>query len=288
MKTSPYRGRFAPSPSGPLHLGSLACALASYFDAKANAGLWLVRMEDIDPPREPAGSANAIIECLQAHQLFWDGDILFQSQRSQAYQQTLQELKERNLTYLCQCTRKILRALEGRYDGRCRNQERKEGALRLNILSAQQQGHDVNVHFDDRISGPQYQDLLKSGDFVVHRKDGLFAYQLAVIVDDVAQGINHVVRGNDLLEVTFNQLLFFELLNYPAPTFCHIPVLLDERGYKLSKQHGSPGINMLTPKENILQALSQMGFNPPRDISIPELLVWGTEQWQQAHPLVQK
>lgn len=285
MSPSSYKGRFAPSPSGPLHLGSLACALASYFDAKANAGLWLVRMEDIDPPREPAGAAKSIVECLQAHQLYWDGDITYQSQRSQAYTHALQQLEKNRLTYLCQCTRKRLRTLEGNYDGHCRTLQHTEGALRLNILAGQQLGHKVNVAFHDRICGSQHQNLLASGDFVVHRKDGLFAYQLAVIVDDIAQGINHIVRGSDLLDVTFNQLLLFDIFDYSAPKFCHIPVLLDERGYKLSKQHGAPGVNLQTPKENILQALLHMGFEPPKHLSIQQLLTWGTEQWQQAHPL---
>ncbi|HEY7774267.1 MAG TPA: tRNA glutamyl-Q(34) synthetase GluQRS [Marinagarivorans sp.] len=285
MTPTPYIGRFAPSPSGPLHLGSLTCALASYFDAKANYGQWLLRMEDIDPPREPAGAAQAIIECLRTHKLHWDGDVLYQSQRSHAYRQALHQLHQKQLTYYCQCTRKRLRALGGQYDGHCRDAGLEHGALRLNIQRAQDSGQPTQVAFEDRLQGLHRQDLTVSGDFVIHRKDGLFAYQLAVIVDDIFQGVNQIVRGDDLLDVTFNQLLLFKLFEYPAPRFCHLPVVLDTRGYKMSKQHGSPGVNLDTPLKNVQTALQQMGFEPPPQLPLEALLIWGTERWQMANPL---
>lgn len=276
----PYIGRFAPSPSGPLHLGSLACALASYFDAKARGGLWYVRIEDIDPPREPAGAADAIIDCLIQHELHWDGDLLFQSTRSAAYEQTLKSLKAKQLTYFCQCSRKMLRAQKGIYNGHCRQLQHTQGAIKFNIAQAAALGFKTQVDFTDAIYGLQQQDLQASGDFVIHRKDGLFAYQLAVITDDIHQGITHVVRGDDLLDVTFNQLLMFEVLNYKAPQFTHIPVLLDDRGYKLSKQHGSPGVDINTPLHNIVICLQRMGFTPPKNLNIKALLAWGVDAWR--------
>lgn len=279
ITNTPYTGRFAPSPSGPLHLGSLACALASYFDAKAHHGQWLVRMEDIDPPREPAGAADAIIHCLITHGLNWDGDLLYQSTRTTAYQSTLARLANKGLTYYCQCSRKMLRALNGVYNGHCHNLGHETGAIKLNISQASALNLKTSVSFTDTLCGKHQQNLLTSGDFIIHRKDGLFAYQLAVITDDIHQGITHVVRGDDLLEVTFNQLILFEALNYPAPQFTHIPVLLDDRGYKLSKQHGSPGIDPNTPQVNIYTCLQRMGFSPPKNLSINELLAWGVDAW---------
>lgn len=275
-----YIGRFAPSPSGPLHLGSLACALASYFDAKAHQGLWQVRIEDIDPPREPQGAADAIIDCLLAHHLHWDGELSYQSAHSQAYQQTLTTLHNLQLTFYCQCSRKMLRANGGVYDGHCRTLEHTSGAIKLNTAQAAKLGYTLNVGFSDGICGKQTQNLEESGDFIIHRKDGLFAYQLAVVTDDIQQGITRVVRGDDLLPVTFNQLLLFDILKYPAPKFTHIPVLLDDRGFKLSKQHGSPGVNPEQPLQNIYHCLQQMGFSPPAQRSIDELLVWGVSAWQ--------
>lgn len=278
--SSPYIGRFAPSPSGSLHLGSLACALASYFDAKAQQGLWLVRMEDIDPPREPAGAADAIVECLIKHELHWDREILYQSTRTAAYKHTLAQLKAKQLTYYCQCSRKMLRALDGVYNGNCRHLQHTQGAIKFNIQHASTLGLNTHVSFSDTLCGAQQQDLLASGDFIIHRKDGLFAYQLAVIVDDIAQGITHVVRGDDLLDVTFNQLIMFEALDYSAPQFTHIPVLLDDRGYKLSKQHGAPAVDINTPQKNIYTCLQYMGFNPPQHATTLQMLSWGIDAWQ--------
>ncbi|WP_082354126.1 tRNA glutamyl-Q(34) synthetase GluQRS [Marinagarivorans algicola] len=275
----PYIGRFAPSPSGALHLGSLACALASYFDAKVHQGLWLVRMEDIDPPREPAGAADAIVECLIKHELHWDCEILYQSTRTAAYQRTLAQLKAKQLTYYCQCSRKILRTLNGVYDGHCRYLQHTDGAIKFNIQHASTLGLNTQVSFIDTLCGTQQQDLLASGDFIIHRKDGLFAYQLAVITDDIAQGITHIVRGDDLLDVTFNQLMLFETLDYQAPQFTHIPVLLDDRGYKLSKQHGAPAVDINTPQKNIYTCLQQMGFTPPPHANTKQLLSWGIDAW---------
>jgi glutamyl-Q tRNA(Asp) synthetase len=279
MNLSRYVGRFAPSPSGALHLGSLACALASYFDAKAHSGLWLVRIEDIDPPRELPGASQAIIECLLAHNLFWDDKLSFQSQRLESYQQTLDRLANQNLTYYCDCSRLQLQKLNGVYDGRCRELNSKTGAIRLNIEAARQQGYHLNSEFQDRICGSQKRDLIKAGDFIIHRRDGLFAYQLAVVTDDIGQGITDIVRGDDLLEVTFNQLLLFEILGANPPRFCHIPVLRNDDGQKLSKQLGAPPLDLSIPEQNIANALQQMGFLPPSGLSVPDLLQWGIGAW---------
>ena len=273
-----YVGRFAPSPSGPLHLGSLTCALASYLDAKANKGQWLLRIEDIDPPREIAGAANSIIACLQAHQLHWDGTILYQSTRSSAYQHTLKTLKDLGVSYFCQCTRKTLSTLGGIYNGHCRTRNHSHGAVRLNLSKVATTEFD----FPDLIKGNQQQQLEHAGDCVIHRKDGLFAYQLAVVVDDIAQGINHVVRGDDLLETTGHQLLLFQLLNAPAPRYGHIAVVLDAQGRKLSKQNGAPALNNNQPLENLKAALIALQLSPPAHIlDIHALLQWAIAQWSE-------
>jgi len=279
----PYRGRFAPSPSGPLHFGSLVCALASYLDAKANHGKWLVRIEDIDPPREQKGASESILETLQAHGLFWDEELLYQSSRSEAYQKTLAYFLENNLAYRCACTRKRLLDLPGVYDGYCLNtrpQKNQAAALRLNLKSCLRQIHS-KTSFIDLIQGEQSDSLKQTGDFVIHRKDGLFAYQLAVVIDDIAQEITRVVRGVDLLDTTSQQLYLFQLLGRSQPQYAHIPVLVDTTGNKLSKQNHAIPVANQNALENLRTAFQLLGMQTSSTLAndIPRLLEWGIAHW---------
>lgn len=290
----PYTGRFAPSPSGPLHLGSLVCALASFLDARAHGGKWLLRIEDIDPPREQAGAAEQIRKTLECHQLYWDGDLVFQSDRSEAYRHTIDHLREMGLVYPCNCTRARLSPLKGRYDGHCRinpPDTKQPCSLRLvtSNFPAPLTTLDSNIQFIDRFCGPQTENIASvSGDYIIHRKDGLFAYQLAVVVDDIDQGVTDIVRGDDLLDTTAKQGFLYRVLNHPPPRYGHIPVVVDERGNKLSKQNHAPAIDDRQPLENLKTALAilhrQMGVTPVAGIerfgSIAELLEWGVLEWQ--------
>ena len=240
-----YIGRFAPSPSGPLHFGSLVCALASYLDARANRGQWLVRIEDIDPPREQPGATDTILQYLELHHLHWDGEVIYQSQRSEIYLDTLQQLGGRSLSYRCDCSRKRLAGLSGCYDRYCQSRKISASipaAIRLSVRRSLEElrGFTNPVTFLDGIQGAQAEDLLMGGDFIIHRKDGLFAYQLAVVVDDILQNITHVVRGADLLDTTARQILLFHVLGKPAPHYSHVPVMADAQGNKLSKQNRAP------------------------------------------------
>jgi glutamyl-Q tRNA(Asp) synthetase len=232
MTPAPYRGRFAPSPTGPLHFGSLVAALASYLDARAVGGQWLVRMEDIDTPRTMPGAAASILSCLEVYGLHWDGPVLYQSARLPAYRQALEQLARDGHVFGCACTRRDL-GESGLYPGTCRG-GLPEGvpprAWRLRVDSQP-------VEFLDRLYGPRRELLTETcGDFVLLRADGIFAYQLAVVVDDAFQGITDVVRGSDLLDSTARQIVLQRRLGYPLPRYLHIPIVVDENGEKLSKQ----------------------------------------------------
>ena len=246
-----YVGRFAPSPTGPLHQGSLVAALASYLDARAHGGRWLVRMEDLDRPREMPGAAQALLTLLTACGLERDGEVVWQSRRDSAYQQAFATLVARGLAYPCACTRKevadsrlnLRERAFGRelvYPGTCRGglaAGRAPRAWRVRVA-------DAVVEFDDLFQGAQRQDLARDvGDFVIKRADGPWAYQLAVVVDDADAGVTHVVRGADLLDSTPRQILLQRLLGLPAPRYAHVDVLTNEQGDKLSKQTGAAGID---------------------------------------------
>jgi glutamyl-Q tRNA(Asp) synthetase len=283
-----YIGRFAPSPTGPLHFGSLVSALASYLDAKANHGQWLVRMEDLDPPREQSGAATEILRSLEAHGLYWDGDILYQSQRLGIYQEQLEALIRAGLVYPCQCPRQRLQSLGGVYDGHCRQHpadlsQAIAWRLKLYDLPSGFALPEI-VRFTDAIQGEQSQNLrTQAGDQILKRRDGFYAYPLAVVVDDIAQGITHIIRGSDLLEVTGRQIFFFYLLGKTAPTFGHVPLAIQENGQKLSKQNHAPALLANEATRNLWQALRFLGQNPPSDLigSQPtELLAWGLAHWQ--------
>ncbi|MBV1931393.1 MAG: tRNA glutamyl-Q(34) synthetase GluQRS [Porticoccaceae bacterium] len=282
-----YIGRFAPSPTGPLHLGSLYTALASYLDAHTNYGRWLVRMEDIDPPREIPGAADTILRQLENHGLHWDDSVLYQSQRLLAYQQAIEELVDKQLIFFCQCTRARLRSLNSVYDGRCQSQKllttdssvTKSSAIR--ILAP-----DKPIAWQDLIRGPCSENLAQScGDFIIVRRDGLFAYQLAVSVDDGYQGITHIIRGDDLLDSTPRQIYLLEQLSLTVPAYGHVPVIKDHDGDKLSKQGFAPMLNAATPGANIEQCLTLLGLNLPIDLAgacVEELLPWAIKHWARS------
>lgn len=249
-------GRFAPSPTGPLHFGSLVAAVASWLDARARGGQWLVRIEDLDKPREQPGAAADILRALERCGLDWDGEALFQSRRGAAYAAALEELQMQ--CYGCACTRKEIAdsslglAGDGAqiYPGTCRGgipPGRAARAIRIKV-------DDEPVSFVDRVQGPQAQNLAREvGDFILRRADGAFSYQLAVVVDDAGQGITDVVRGADLLDSTARQIHLQRLLGYPQPGYLHVPVAVNAAGEKLSKQTGAQAIT--DPKRAIAQAL---------------------------------
>lgn len=279
-----YRGRFAPSPSGLLHFGSLITALASFLDAKAsvdakgNQGKWLVRIEDIDPPREQAGASSAILSSLEAYGLHWDETVLYQSQQSELYRHTLDELHNNKLSYFCQCTRNDIKQLGGIYQGHCRILHNTEKNSATRIIN--QQG----LHqFDDLIQGKVSCDqALAKEDFIIHRKDGLFAYQLAVVHDDIYQNITHVIRGCDLLEPTARQLSLFAIFNHLPPIYGHIPLATTKQGYKLSKQNKAPNIDILNPQPALIAALEFLGQTPDDELayqSVSNIISWAIKHW---------
>lgn len=285
---SPYIGRFAPSPTGPLHFGSLITALASYLDAKAQGGKWLVRMEDIDPPREQPGAADAILRCLEDHDLEWDGPIIYQSQRHQAYQECLEQLRKNHWVYPCGCNRQGLAAMGGIYDGHCRSRPvdlSKPYSLRLKLYDIPDRPFPDLICFNDLIQGPQAQNLrTQAGDQIIKRRDGFYAYQLAVVVDDIYQGVTHIVRGSDLLEVTGRQLFLFRLLDAPLPAFGHLPLAIHPNGQKLSKQNHARPISAEQAGNNLWRALEFLGQNPPADLahaSTANILDWGLHHWRR-------
>ena len=264
---SPYRGRFAPSPTGPLHAGSLVAALASWLDARAHGGTWLVRIEDIDGPRCVPGAAAQILQQLTACGLQPDEPVCRQSERSPAYAAALQDLLRRGLAYPCACTRQDIAqacAAAGRpharfgelvYPGTCRAglQGRPARAIRLRA--------EGRVAWTDRCLGPQTQDVAAEvGDFVLRRSDGLWAYQLAVVVDDAAQGISHIVRGEDLADNTARQILLQRALHVPTPAYLHTPLVLAADGHKLSKQNGARPLDLSQPVTALQAAAAVLGL----------------------------
>lgn len=272
-----YIGRFAPSPSGPLNFGYLVAALASYLDARAHGGNWLLRMEDLDPAREPPEAASQILRALELFGLHWDGPVLYQSQRLDAYTDAFDTLRARGLVYACDCSRQQIQAIGGVYDNRCRSRTPplREGSWRLQV--------DGIIGFADLIQGEQSQNLLlECGDFTLLRKDGLFAYQLAVVVDDGYQRITDIVRGWDLLESTPRQIYLQQLLGLPTPQYAHIPVAVNDEGQKLSKQHFAAPLPVDRPARELTRALAFLGQKPEaglQDASASEVLTWATQRW---------
>lgn len=288
-KTDPsasvYRGRFAPTPSGPLHLGSLLTALASFLDARAHLGQWLVRIDDVDPYRARRGADDRILFSLEALGLGWDGPVVRQSQRLERYRNAIATLAERGLIYGCICSRKTLAdpSNPGIYPGTCRKRPpvaQPDGqALRLLVP-------DKTILFEDRVQGPVVQNLAREvGDFILFRRDQAFAYHLATAVDDADQGITDIVRGHDLLESTPRQIHLQNLLALPTPRYAHAPILVDASGRKLSKRTLAPEAETRYPGKILCQLLRWLRLDPPDALmqSPPvEILDWAIPRWRLA------
>ena len=278
MPESDYIGRFAPSPSGELHFGSLIAALGSYLQARARRGIWRVRIEDIDPPREVPGAAETILRQLEHYGLHWDGDILWQSQRDDAYRERLAWLHDQDFSYYCTCTRARIQSVGGVYDGHCRhlNNGPENAAVRL------LQSHPV-THFQDGLLGEIHADArLAREDFIVHRRDGLFAYNLAVVVDDHFQGVTEIVRGADLIEPTVRQISLYQRFGWAVPDYVHLPLALNNEGLKLSKQNHAPALPQGDPRPvliNALQFLNQDVTHEWQDLRTEELLQKAVAGW---------
>jgi glutamyl-Q tRNA(Asp) synthetase len=280
-----YHGRFAPSPTGPLHFGSLVAAVASWLDARAAGGRWSVRIEDVDAPRTVSGAADSILATLAACGLAWDGEVVRQTQRTQRYEAALERLRAAGLVYGCRCSRReiadsALRGIEGAvYPGTCRSlalAARAPCAARFRVAPGA-------VELDDRVQGPVSQDVARDvGDFVLLRRDGLFAYQLAVVVDDAEQGITDVVRGADLLASTPRQILLQRALGYPLPRYLHFPVATDARGEKLSKQNLAPALEGAGAAALLPAALAFLGQPPAAGATPAEMLADAVRRWDPA------
>jgi len=298
VNPAPYVGRFAPSPTGPLHVGSLVAAVASLLDARAVGGRWLVRMEDLDRPRCEPGAADTILRQLEAYGLVWDGTVLAQSRRDDAYVAALDALQAQGAVFPCTCTRSLLaqapRNAEGEiiYPGTCR----LHSASRMAAHAWRVRVEEVSIHFDDRVHGALEQDLAHEvGDFIVKRADGLFAYQLAVVVDDAFQGITHIVRGADLLWNTPRQIHLQTLLGLPTPSYAHVPLVTNAAGQKLSKQTLAPALPERGRRAVLAQALAALGQPPPTELvgaGPDELLAWAVARWRienvPLHPTIAK
>jgi glutamyl-Q tRNA(Asp) synthetase len=289
--TPRYRGRFAPSPTGHLHFGSLVAALASYCDARAAGGEWLVRIEDVDAPRAHPAADSAILETLERYGFEWDGEVVCQSRRSAAYEAALAQLQAAGHAYECACTRRELGAAplsasgERVYPGTCRDGVPQDRAARTQRASRLRVG-DARITFRDRLQGVQTQDLARDvGDFVIRRADGLYAYQLAVVVDDALQSVTHVVRGADLLVSTPRQILLRRLLGYPELSYLHAPVVINAHGQKLSKQTRAAPLpdDALAPLLAVWRFLDQRqpeGSQAPA--SVAEFWAWAVRAWNPA------
>ena len=281
----PYRGRFAPSPTGPLHFGSLLTALASFLQARNRGGEWLVRMEDVDRPRSVPGAARDILRTLEHYGLHWDGPVIYQSRRSRAYERALRHLVDRGYAFACGCTRREAASgppgVDGPiYPGTCRNglpPGRHARSMRARV-------GDVSIAFEDAVQGACRQDLASAvGDFVIRRADGLFAYQLAVVVDDAWQGITQIVRGADLLSSTPRQIWLQRVLDLATPGYAHVPVVENGAGQKLSKQTHASAVPFAGKERWLLAALRCLGQCPDdalRDANRDEILAWAVAHWR--------
>jgi len=288
-----YTGRFAPSPTGPLHFGSMVTAVASYLDARKHGGRWLLRIEDLDKPREAPGAADSILRTLEAFALHWDGPVLYQSRRLDVYRDVANQLRVLGHTFTCACSRREIAdsALPGQalpiYPGTCRagiTNGQPARAVRLRV-------HDRPIHFEDRLHGHLEQNLASEvGDFVITRADGPIAYQLAVVIDDAEQGITHVVRGSDLIVSTPRQILLQRLLGYTTPRYLHIPVAVTAGGEKLSKQTYAPQLETRNTQALACKALAFLGQAVPpaaQHLPLEELWAQAAAAWDpQCLPLL--
>lgn len=286
IQDSRYRGRFAPSPTGPLHFGSLVAAVGSYLDAKFNHGDWLVRIEDLDWQREVPDAASEILYTLERLGMEWDGEVIYQSKRFGIYQEALDVLNEQGFIYPCACSRRevadsSIMGISGPiYPGTCFKNpvpDNKAHALRIRT-------NDDLIEFDDMLQGSYSQKLRDDiGDFILRRADGVYAYQLAVVVDDAAQNITHVVRGADLLDSTPRQIFLQRLLGYPTPRYLHLPVVTNAMGEKLSKQTHAAPIDLSNALTQLIDALHFLGQQPPLEMiegDIPSFWQWASTHWR--------
>ncbi len=277
-RTAHLVGRFAPSPTGPLHFGSLTLALASYLSVKAKGGQWLVRMEDLDPPREQPGAKQLILEQLSAHGLKSDLPVTYQSERLEHYHSALDALRQRSLIYPCDCPRK---RLPRHYPGFCRSRSESDPTLETYALRYRIQ-RDQITHADAHLGERTWKMGSSLGDFVVQRRDQLIAYQLAVVHDDIEQGVTEVVRGSDLIDSTPYQLELYQALNHVPPMFWHFPVVLGNDGAKLSKQTAAQSVDVGTPADNLKRALRFLGQSSPDSKETNTILQSAVTAWQPA------
>ncbi|MFV9998137.1 MAG: tRNA glutamyl-Q(34) synthetase GluQRS [Arsenophonus endosymbiont of Dermacentor nuttalli] len=278
-KALPYIGRFAPSPTGDLHFGSLVTALGSYLQARKNQGQWHVRIDDIDTTREVAGAADCILKTLDHYGLHWDGQIIYQSQRHDIYHDTLVQLKKSHACYYCRCTRQRINTLGGYYDAHCRNLGLSCDAAALRII------HSKPVYgFYDKLQGNYIApSSLAKEDFIIVRKDNLFAYNLVVVIDDHNQGVTEVVRGADLITPTFRQISLYQYLAFPLPKYLHLPLALNRSLNKLSKQNHTPPLPINDPRPILIDALnflSQTAIINWQDLSTEQILSQAVQNWQ--------
>ncbi len=278
---APHTGRFAPSPTGPLHFGSLLTAVASFAQARVNAGRWLLRIEDIDPPREVSGADQLIIDALEAFGLEWDGPVIYQSRANERHADVVKSLIADRLAYKCTCSRRDLAdvrrgALGAIYPGTCRAAE-KDGECAIRIRTT-----NGETCVEDQLQGRICQRLeSESGDFIIRRRDGLIAYHLAVVLDDADEGVTEVVRGIDLLDSTPRHVFLQQSLGLATPSYAHIPVALNTDGQKLSKLTGAAAVDLSRPALTLVQALAALSQDPPSDLSDGTLAdVW---EWTLGH-----
>lgn len=280
-----YIGRFAPSPTGPLHFGSLLAATASFLDARAHKGKWLLRMEDLDKPREVAGAADDILRTLTAFSFQWDGEVAYQSQQLQRYQAILEDLQQQQLVYPCGCSRREIANIAKAgsdgliYPGICRDGLQGKPARSWRLLVP-----ETTISVEDKIQSTVQQHLSRDvGDFILRRADSIFAYQLAVVADDAWQGVTHIVRGADLLESTPRQILLQRYLDYPEPSYAHLPVATDHGGRKLSKQNRAEPVRIEDNGRVLCEVLTLLGLQPPTDLAsatLADIWSWAIQHWQ--------
>ncbi len=292
-KPTIYRGRFAPSPTGPLHKGSLVAAIASYLEARKHNGKWLIRMEDVDELRNVKNADSSILHSLEAFGFEWDEEVIYQTQRKQAYASALEALQQNKLIYPCTCSRKILRAQAEQkkiqigpfgkiYPGTCVNKtfsklNPEDYSIRLKV-------NDHVIEFNDALLGNHKQQLKNDlGDFIIRRRDGLFAYQLAVVIDDAYQNITHIIRGEDLLDSTTRQIYLQHCLNFTTPAYTHLPLIRCKRGDKLSKQTGAKSIGEKADIPLLVDCLKFLDQKPPDTLhyeSLNNVWQWAKQHWE--------
>ena len=283
MTSDIYRGRFAPSPTGPVHYGTLVAAFGSYLQAKKNQGEWFIRIDDIDTQRSIDGADADILRTLENFGFEWNGEVTYQTKQIDRYQQALNQLSSLSLIFPCTCSRKKLTKSDSSiYPGTCRQRtlpETEEHALR--VLAK-----NITIRFDDVIMGKQTQNIEQHcGDFIVRRRDGLFAYQLAIVVDDAIQNITEVVRGADLLNSTPRQIYLQQLLNYPTPQYCHLPLAVDNLSNKISKSGNAAKVDIKNKEKLLINALNFLGQCPPDDLmksQLNDIWLWAIKHWNVA------